>query len=63
MALFKPAKRCPFCAHKLDATTKLCTNKNCIDYQGKITATKVTTKTQETATQTTTTGIPFANAD
>lgn len=52
MALFKPAKRCPFCAHKLDATTKLCTNQNCIDYNGKITATKSTTKAQETATQT-----------
>lgn len=51
MALFKPAKRCPFCAHKLDATTKLCTNQNCIDYNGKITATK--TKAQETTTQTT----------
>lgn len=48
--LFKPAKRCPFCAHKLDATTKLCTNQNCIDYNGKITATK--TKAQETTTQT-----------
>ena len=56
--LFKPAKRCPFCAHKLDATTGLCTNQNCIDYNGKITATKATSKTQ-----TTTTGIPFANAD
>lgn len=53
MALFKPAKRCPFCAHKLDATTKLCTNKNCIDYNGKITAEKTTAKTQETATPTT----------
>ncbi len=60
MALFKPAKRCPFCAHKLDATTKLCTNQNCIDYNGKITKSK---KSQETATQTTTTGIPFSNAD
>lgn len=50
--LFKPAKRCQFCAHKLDATTKLCTNQNCIDYNGKITATKSTTKAQETATQT-----------
>lgn len=56
--LFKPAKRCPFCAHKLDAKTKLCTNQNCIDYNGKITATKATSKTQ-----TTTTGIPFSNAD
>ena len=56
--LFKPAKRCPFCAHKLDAITKLCTNKNCIDHQGKITAAKTTSKTQ-----TTTTGIPFSNAD
>ena len=56
--LFKPAKRCPFCAHKLDAETGLCTNQNCIDCNGKITATKATSKTQ-----TTTTGIPFSNAD
>ena len=45
--LFKPAKRCQFCAHKLDTTTKLCTNQNCIDYNGKITKDKQTADNNE----------------
>lgn len=30
--MIKLAKRCPYCAHKVDQTTGKCVNQNCIAY-------------------------------